>query len=661
MTVKSQTERGLIQLHFVYESRNPSKVIERVRVTQNGKCRHSSANDSKHKNTPTPQNIIIRVKGNPKTMGKRTRELERERERIESIKKIALGTISLPVLNSCEFWNDLGERMHLSVNDQKRNEFLSIVKCEKGIEYAFGIEEEGIVEEELKEHYRRLCQDGFTKMQICETAKENQLFDRLEDVERMTAWQKECKNIEDFVEWVHASSDSGQVNPTWLLVYDNFWLLAQRVEQIVRRVSNGNRMNFDALIWRVDEANNTAFTPHRDRQPKTSVQLKNSFRRRTDDDDDDDDDNNNNNNNDEPKYCTMWIPFTNATCDNSCLYVIPRWADPGYSNGDDDEDMIKTPLEKALPDKQSYQNITALPVDVGEAVIFSHRVIHWGSKPRPNQSNGQPRINVSFGFSDDSFEKPYLLPKKYSAAAVNDDDDDDDNIDDDDEENSQKKKKKKNTNIELPTLKERLALIGSQLIVYHERFPPKNFKALKLLKKLHDAGKNFLDADYKKIVEIEYVRATSLLAGKNKDDENVDDDDDDDYSSDDEEKELDNALDKMLDAKSKGNGDDYEDDYEEDEEDDFADDPNPDDYSDTDPGRPYIVTEDDLFFGNASEEEILRAKNKKRREMGEEEIPIPAAREATHVDFAQEMRKQFEKPENKEETDLLKKILNIVE
>ena len=118
-----------------------------------------------------------------------------------------------------------------------------------------------------------------------------------------------------------------------------------------------------------------------------------------------------------------------------------------------------------MKDKKAYQNITACPVDVGEAVVFTHRTIHWGSKPRDNYQ-GEPRVNVSFGFSDDSFEKAYL--KNRNGVKVTEDAEDVQS---------------------LPTLKERLVLIASQMIAYHERFPPKNFKALKLLKKIHDAGR----------------------------------------------------------------------------------------------------------------------------------------------------------------------------
>lgn len=61
--------------------------------------------------------------------------------------------------------------------------------------------------------------------------------------------------------------------------------------------------------------------------------------------------------------------------------------DPGYFVGDDD-DSDKTPLEIALPKKEDFQNIRALPAPKGSVLMFSHRIIHWGSKGR----KGKPTI-----------------------------------------------------------------------------------------------------------------------------------------------------------------------------------------------------------------------------------------------------------------------------
>ena len=152
-----------------------------------------------------------------------------------------------------------------------------------------------------------------------------------------------------------------------------------------------------------------------------------------------------------------------------------------------------------------------------------------------------------------------------------------------------------------------------------------------------------------------------MLAGRRRNEVGDDDDDDDDDDTkkkeEEEEEELDNALDAMLDAKAKGRGDDFEDDYEDD--DDFANDPNPDDYSDSDPERPYEVTDEDLFFGNATEEEIIIAKNNHRRSIGKEELPMLKEREVARVNSKEAWSEFLKRSENKEKVTDVKKLLGI--
>ncbi len=53
------------------------------------------------------------------------------------------------------------------------------------------------------------------------------------------------------------------------------------------------------------------------------------------------------------------------------LLPLCRWADPGYYQGDDDDGP--DPLEVALPGKDAFQAIRALPAEAGSAILFTHR------------------------------------------------------------------------------------------------------------------------------------------------------------------------------------------------------------------------------------------------------------------------------------------------
>jgi hypothetical protein len=335
-------------------------------------------------------------------------------------------------------------------------------------------------------------------------------------------------------------------NPSFLLAFDETWTVAAQLAEVVALVTGGNRLNFDALCWHVDPVDDgdgvddastttTAFSPHRDRQPDDAPA---TFR----------DDGT-------AMYATAWIPFTDATTENSCLHFIPRPHDPGYFVGDDDDPdaMDKDPLRLCLPSKEAYQNIAAAPAEAGAAVVFTHRVIHWGGRGRGGLSwasadgeesscRVEPRVCVSFGFADDAYEPAYM-----SRA----------------------------DNAPFPPLRRRLALIAAQMIVYHERFPF-DLRALTLFHQLatREGAEGVLEKGYRKKVMYEYVRAAAALGsgggekkrGKRKDDgdDDDDDDDDDDASDDDdgdEDDAMERALDAMLDAKMEGGGDDFEDDF----------------------------------------------------------------------------------------------------
>eukprot|EP00039_Didymoeca_costata_P013940 m.218683 g.218683 ORF g.218683 m.218683 type:complete len:414 (+) comp15905_c1_seq4:1706-2947(+) len=286
--------------------------------------------------------------------------------------------------------------------------------------------------------------------------------------------------------------------PTFLLVYDEVWEMQRRIAKLVTQTT-GNTPNMDMLIFHIDpNSGDAGFSPHRDRQPNDPPS---SFR-----------------SDGTPKYSTCWIALTEATPENSCLYFIPRQADPGYYKGDghgENDDMLRD----ALHGKEQYQYIRAIPLKAGECAIFSHRIIHWGSRGRPGYP--VPRIAISFAFSSDDFEAHYipddLLP--------------------------------------LPPLATRLALAGGQMINYHERFPHTKH-SLRLCHNLFQSemATSFCK-EYNQKIAREFLAAAEELEAQSKAQASSEiegqDEDEDDV--------LDSALDAMLEADSDGNfNDDYE-------------------------------------------------------------------------------------------------------
>ncbi len=296
---------------------------------------------------------------------------------------------------------------------------------------------------------------------------------------------------------------------TMLLVYDEAWVMAHQLSELMARASGGCSNSLDTLAWSVAPALGQAgFAPHRDRQP---ADVAGSFRR-----------------DGTPRYCTCWVALSSATPENSCMHMVPRGYDPGYDAGDDHSADAEDPLIQIFRSSdEAVQAVRACPLKPGGAVIFSHRTMHWGSKGSTACAN--ERISISFGHSDPSFEEPYFAsPAKQ---------------------------------LPYPPIALRVSLASSQLISYHERFN----LSLPLLRRFgatFGAHKAQFSQGYAEKIAAEYMaachdlqrRGTAAATPKSSDEGGAADGDDDEADA-----ALDDALDAMLDAQAAAEGNLYDD------------------------------------------------------------------------------------------------------
>jgi len=330
---------------------------------------------------------------------------------------------------------------------------------------------------------------------------------------------------------------------TFILLFDECWHIAARSHHLLIDGGVLNRhmvFNFDVLAWSIDpKQNQSGFSPHRDRQPETPSALHESFF-----------------NDGHSKYATHWVAIEAATPENSCLYVIPKPFDPGYLEGDDraddasvdeEEDAVQyvDPLSRALDTKQSYQNIRALPRQACQSVLFTHRILHWydecvctpflgfehcsrthifvfrGSRGNPNALNNQPRLAVSFVYSEEGFEAPYLS----NFCFV-----------------------REKRGYKLPPFRLRLLLVCAQLIIYYQRFN----LSTSFLRACYDYCKENateLNEHYRRKVFYEYVKAMKEKENRDSVEEAAsgreDEISDEDIKSEDEEALLEEMLDQV--------------------------------------------------------------------------------------------------------------------
>ena len=215
----------------------------------------------------------------------------------------------------------------------------------------------------------------------CQSTPDPQL--RLQGFSQVEAGRVDPLLLSEVCDGIRALNEAG-FPATFILLFDAAWKIASYAKTtLTNATSVQHEFQYDALAWCVTGA---GFSPHRDRQPEDAAD---SF----------DSDGN-------PSLVTHWIALTDATPATSCLYVIPKPYDPGYIAGDIAEEH---PLQRALSQPSNYQHIRAIPRAAGESVIFTHRIIHWGSARDP-ATKLPPRMALSFTAALPTYEAPYLLP-----------------------------------------------------------------------------------------------------------------------------------------------------------------------------------------------------------------------------------------------------------
>ena len=150
--------------------------------------------------------------------------------------------------------------------------------------------------------------------------------------------------------------------PVFIYVYDEVWQIFKRLSQLVSPVLDENyKITIAGMwAWRIDK-DGEGFSMHRDNYAKD-----------TRDDG-------------RPAHLTIWIPFTDATPHNSCMYMLPIHLDPNYP-----DNLTRKTIE-------NYSDIRALPAKAGSVLAWNANILHWGSKS--SKLAEHPRISIAMDFS----------------------------------------------------------------------------------------------------------------------------------------------------------------------------------------------------------------------------------------------------------------------
>jgi hypothetical protein len=150
--------------------------------------------------------------------------------------------------------------------------------------------------------------------------------------------------------------------PPFGFLYDAFWRPFRRLGPILSALLEpGYRHLPDIWAWHLDPRGaERGWKPHRD---KGCTSLMRDGR---------------------PKSLTVWIALSDSTPRNGCIYVLPAGRDPNYRAD-----------SKSL-ELRDLQDLQALPVPAGTALIWTQSLLHWSGRASPRSS--RPRISVSCEF-----------------------------------------------------------------------------------------------------------------------------------------------------------------------------------------------------------------------------------------------------------------------
>ena len=166
------------------------------------------------------------------------------------------------------------------------------------------------------------------------------------------------------------------IAPVFAFLFDEFWAPFHALDGLYGSILGGYGMLPHCWVWNIDpQKGDAGWNPHRD-MGHVSLRPDGS-----------------------PIAITTWIPLSEASPLNSCMYMVPAHADPVYGTPQDKEWRFDLP------------SIRALPAQPGEILVWNQAVMHWGSRSSPRAE--QSRVSMAFEFqrSDSpAFAQPIIPP-----------------------------------------------------------------------------------------------------------------------------------------------------------------------------------------------------------------------------------------------------------
>lgn len=222
-----------------------------------------------------------------------------------------------------------------------------------------------------REFWRELCPalsiEGSGEVPVAQLPPPAALFDTL----RVEGYIHEANVLSP--EWIgrmrtaiKTLHDRG-IPPAFAFVYDEFWLIFRSLSPLLSEVLGAEYRALPAFwAWYVEPTDAASgWTPHRDR-PRAPLAADNT-----------------------PESLSIWLPLTQATPLNGCMYILPAPWDESFKQRN--WATALTELEGA-----QLQNIRALPASPGDLLCWNQALFHWGG--RASKLGTGPRCSISVEF-----------------------------------------------------------------------------------------------------------------------------------------------------------------------------------------------------------------------------------------------------------------------
>ena len=188
-----------------------------------------------------------------------------------------------------------------------------------------------------------------------------------------TQEREQIARLANLVNGVRAAS----LPPVFAFVYEEMWRPFWRLGPVVDCLLRGpHAIMPDLWAWHVDPAKGEAgWEPHRDR---SKFALYPDLR---------------------PKAVSMWIPLTDATPLNGCMYVVPKHLDQDYREN----------APNSI--RGSPADVRAVPAAPGDTLIWTQTLIHWGGRTSVMASGPRLSMSVEFQRADEpAFSGFFIRP-----------------------------------------------------------------------------------------------------------------------------------------------------------------------------------------------------------------------------------------------------------